>query len=502
MEYGIILTYLGQAIHILSGLLYTPVMLRLLGQSEYGLYQLVASTVGYLGILNLGFGGAYMRFYSRIKVKANEEDEVARLNGMFLSIFMLLSLIAFTAGMVMTQNIEAIFGRSFTAGEVQKAKILMIVLVFNLAVTFPMSLFDCYLMAHEQFVFQKIIVVLQYLLNPFITLPLLLMGYGSIAMIAVSTFLLALKSIANIYFCLEKLHMRFSFRNMQFRLLKEITGFTFFIFINQIVDQINWSLDKFLLGRYAGTAAVAVYAVAANLNGMYQQFSSAVPSVFVAKVNMAVARQDSKTEINRFFYTVGRMQLMVLGLIVSGVIVFGKPFIIMWAGDEYADAYQIVLLLMVPALIPYIQGLGYEIQRAMNMHRARSIAYFVVAVSNIFVSIPCIKAWGAKGAAFGTALTFIMGHGVFMNWYYHNKLKLDMIVFWKKIASVASAVGISLMIGLLGIKFIRIDNVIVLFGLMLMYAILYAVIMYFWGMNADEKQLVAGKVLSKICDVK
>ena len=66
---SVFLSYLSQLIHILSGLIYTPIMLRMLGQSEYGLYQLVASVVSYLSLLSLGFSGSYMRFYSRYKVK-------------------------------------------------------------------------------------------------------------------------------------------------------------------------------------------------------------------------------------------------------------------------------------------------------------------------------------------------------------------------------------------------------------------------------------------------
>ena len=78
---GVALSYLAQIIHILSGILYTPIMLRLLGQSEYGLYQLVASVVSYLNVLSLGFGSSYMRFYSRIK-KDGDEKKVASFNVM------------------------------------------------------------------------------------------------------------------------------------------------------------------------------------------------------------------------------------------------------------------------------------------------------------------------------------------------------------------------------------------------------------------------------------
>lgn len=66
---GVILTYTSEAIKILTGLLYTPIMLRLLGQSEYGLYQLVYSVVSYLSLLSMGFGSSYLRFYSKKNLK-------------------------------------------------------------------------------------------------------------------------------------------------------------------------------------------------------------------------------------------------------------------------------------------------------------------------------------------------------------------------------------------------------------------------------------------------
>ena len=87
---GGVLSYLSLAVNSLSGFIYTPVMLRLLGQSGYGLYQLVSSVVSYLGLLNFGFSGAYIRFYSKYKVK-NEENEIARLNGMFMTVFLSIS---------------------------------------------------------------------------------------------------------------------------------------------------------------------------------------------------------------------------------------------------------------------------------------------------------------------------------------------------------------------------------------------------------------------------
>ncbi len=105
---GVIISYVGQFIHILTGFIYTPVMLRLLGQSEYGLYQLVYSVVSYLSLLSLGFSASYMRFYAREKAEDNN-DGVARLNGMFLLIFGAIAIICLLCGYVMLNNIIAYF---------------------------------------------------------------------------------------------------------------------------------------------------------------------------------------------------------------------------------------------------------------------------------------------------------------------------------------------------------------------------------------------------------
>ena len=131
LKAGVVLSYISQGIHLLSGLIYTPIMLRLLGQSEYGLYQLVNSVVSNLGILSFGFGTSYIRFYSRYKAQ-NDEYGLAKLNGMFLLVFSFISLICILCGIVMFLNAEAIFGDGLTLIELSKARILMILMVIRL----------------------------------------------------------------------------------------------------------------------------------------------------------------------------------------------------------------------------------------------------------------------------------------------------------------------------------------------------------------------------------
>jgi len=485
---GVVLSYLSQIIHILTGMVYTPIMLRLLGQSEYGLYQLVYSVVSYLSLLSLGFSSSYMRFYSRYKAK-KDDNEIAKLNGMFMTIFLVISGICILCGAVMITNIKAIFASGLTEAEYAKAKTLMILMVFNLAITFPTSVFDCNVTAHEQFIFQKVISLLQYLLNPFITLPLLLLGYGSVAMVVVTTFLTVAKLIANMYFCIQKLHIRFEFRGFNFSLLKEMWVFTFFIFINQIVDKINWSVDKFLLGRIAGTVSVAIYGLGGTLNSMYLNFSTAISNVFVPKVNKMVAEHNDNRELTYLFTRVGRVQFLLLSLIMSGYIFFGQSFMVFWGGKEYASSYYVGLLLMLPVTIPLIQNLGIEIQRAKNMHKARSIVYLVIAILNIFLSIPLIKLWGEIGASLGTAISLILGNVIFMNWYYHNRIGLDMLYFWREVFRFIPGLILPILVGYLEHYFLPIEQVEILIVGIIIYTAVFSISMWFFGMNEYEKNL-------------
>ncbi len=490
---GVMLSYGTQLVHILTGLLYTPVMLRLLGQSEYGLYQLVFSVVSYLSMLSLGFGSSYMRFYSRYKAKG-DEDNVAKLNGMFLIIFTVISVICVLCGTVMLANVKAIFGNGLTPSELSTARILLALMVINIAASFINSVFTNNITAHEKFIFQRVVELLKAIFNPFLTLPLLIMGYGSVAMVSVTTFLTFFVLFLNISYCVKKIKIRFSFKQLDFSLLKEMWIFTSFIFIGIITDQINWSIDKFLLGRMIGTVVVAVYGVAGQLNSLYLSLSSSVSSVFIPRVNMLIAKKEDNKALTTLFARVGRIQFLILGLIISGYIVFGKEFIAIWAGQGYDDSYIIGLFLMIPVTVPLIQNLGIEIQRAKNLHKMRAIVYLLVAISNIFVSILCIQRWGTKGAAVGTAISLIAGNIIFMNIYYHKKVKLDIIYFWKEILKIMPAVVLASLIGFLIKNYVNIDGIIGLSINIIAYAAVYIILIWTIGMNKSEKALISGPI--------
>ena len=487
---GVILSYTSEAIKIMTALLYTPVMLRLLGQSEYGLYQLVHSVVSYLGLLSLGFTSAYVRYFSIAKAKGLE-DEVARLNGMFMTIFLVIAGIAALCGGVMVSNIRALFSSGLTDQEYEKARILMVLMVFNLSISFPNSVFNCIVSAHERFFFQRSLTVLQNLLNPFLTLPLLLMGYGSVGMVLVTTVITLAKLVTDVWYVFHKLHARFLFHGFNFTLLKDIWAFTFFIFLNQIIDQINWSIDRFLLGRMIGTTAVAVYGLGAQINTLYVQMSTTISSVFAPQINRMVVQRNDNHELSELFTRVGRIQFILLSLILSGFIFVGHPFMKIWGGSKsYGESYYVALLLIVPSTVPLIQNLGIEIQRAKNMHRARSVVYFCIALANVIVSIPLIKKYGVLGAPIGTAVSIAVGNVLFMNWYYDKRIGLEIFRFWENIMSFLPAFIVPILFGVIITHFWPTEKLSSIIVFAVAYGAVFFASIWLWGMNTDEKDMI------------
>ena len=108
MTLGVVLSYITIAVELLTGLFYTPLVLRLLGQSQYGIYSLVISFTGYLTIFNAGANAAYIRFY--VQAKETDKTKVDGLNGLFLVIFSALAVIGVSAGLLISRFSPQLFG--------------------------------------------------------------------------------------------------------------------------------------------------------------------------------------------------------------------------------------------------------------------------------------------------------------------------------------------------------------------------------------------------------
>jgi len=489
LKVGAVLSYLSIGLNNLITLLYTPFMLRLMGQTEYGLYSLVASVVSYLTILDFGFGNAIVRYTAKYRAEG-KTTELYEMFGLFLLLYSVIGVIALGLGSVLYWNVEELFGETMGSEELRKVRIMLLLTIFNIAITFPFSLFTSIITAYEKFIFQKMINIIRIVLNAAVMIAMLLLGYRAIGMVVVTVAFNVITLLINWWYCYYKLHIKIRFGRFRWDFVREVSIYSFWIFLNAIMDRIYWSTGQFILGIYRGAVSVAIYALAMQVVHVYMNFSTAIQGVFLPRITSMVTRDDNPKEISDIFIRVGRIQYIVMVFILTGFIVFGRQFIRLWAGVDYSAAYSIIVILFVPLLIPLIQNLGITILQARNQMKFRSVCYVTLALLSLGLSIPLAQKYDGIGCAIGTAISLILGQVVIMNIYYWKKVRIDIPRFWSEIATMSKT---PLLVGGFSYFVVRFFSVSDLGGLLIgitLFSLVYIPLFWFFDMNSYERNLL------------
>ena len=489
LKIGALLSYVVLALQNLVGLVYTPFMLRMMGKSEYGLYSIAASIVAYLIILDLGFGNAIVRYTAKYRAEGKQEEQY-RMFGMFFLLYCGIGIITLIAGEVLYLNAENIFDASMTAVELQRTKWILVLMVVNLAITFPFSLFGSIITAYEQFVFQKVVAIVRIVLNTATMVVLLTMGYRAVAMVVVATIFNVVTLGMNFWYCRHYLKIKLKFGKFQWGFLKEVSVYSFWIFLNVIMDRIYWSTGQFVLGAYAGTAIVAVYAVAIQLQQMYMSFSTAISGVFLPKVTAMAVKDSNGKAISDLFIKMGRIQYCIMALVLTGFFLFGRQFIRLWAGEGYDDAYTIALLFFVPLTIPLCQNLGITILQARNQMKFRSLLYLFISLASLGAQIPLSKYYGGVGCAVAIAGALTLGQIIIMNVYYQAKQRINIVRFWLEILKMSIVPACLTVATYYVLQQFSLDSILELCLGILLYLLVYLPLFFSLSMNAYERNLI------------
>lgn len=503
LRLSVVLAYAQIALAIIIQLVYTPFLIRILGDNEYGLLQTALSTVAMLSVLSLGFNSSYIRYYARYK-QARDEMAIYKLNGLFLILFCLLGSVVLTSGFFLAEHLEWVLDDGLTSAEYQLGKVLLCIVTLNMALSFPRSVFANIISAHEKFVYLKAVAIIETLGGPILSILVLLMGYRSVAVAVMTLCAGCIVFLLYGYYCFFVLRQKFIFSGFEKGLLGNLFRFTGFIMINMLVDQVNGQVDNILLARFCGTAVVALYAVGINFSNIYTRFSTAISGVFTPRIHQMVLSTEKNLVQQRkiltgFFTKVGRIQFMMLALIASGFVFFGKPFLNLWVGPGYEEAYYVALVVMLPGTIPLCQNVGIEIQRAQNKHHYRSYIYGTMALLNLIVSIYLCQIWGAFGAAIGTGLACILANILIMNIVYYYKINVDVVVFFRSMARQLVGMFPAFVVGIVLMQWVEIRSWLHLLGCIFIYVVAYCISVFLFSMNQEEQGIIRKICLRFIC---
>jgi O-antigen/teichoic acid export membrane protein len=485
---GAALSYLNIFVSNLLNLLFTPFMLRSLGQSGYGLYALMGALVAYMGVLDFGLGNAIIRYVAKFRAEGDAASEGALLR-VCVRIYGSIAALTLLIGACVLPNLRSFFGATLSAAELSDARALFILMTVNLALSFPFGAFNAVILGHERFVFHRTVSLVRMLLRTGVLVALLLLGYKALAIVVVDTCLNVAVGLLSIGYVRLGLGVRSHPKRFERSFIREVVFYSLYIFVNLIVDQLFWRIGHLVLGATAGTAAVAVFAIAMQLAQYYRMFPMAVSGVFLPRITAMVVSGASERDILSLFARTARVQLLALAYILGGFTLFGREFLHLWAGPAYASAWQVALVVMIPLTVPLAQTVGIHIQQAKNMHQFRSLLYLAIAVANALLSVLLVRRWGALGAALGTTVALVLGHILAMNLYYHHRIGLDMRRFARLVvtgivpASLA-AIGAGALLTLVpGYSWPK------LLARIAVFTGLYGAAMWSFGMNTYEKGL-------------
>ena len=435
---GALLSYVYLALTCIVGLFYTPFALHYLGDGEYGVFAIALSAISFLTILDMGFNQTMIRYVARYKALGDKESE-EKLNGMFLILYSAIALVALIAGIILTFFIEDIFagdGVGLTEWEAMRLKMIFAILLINLVGSFPLGIYTAILNANEGFVVLKGVNILTFILTYGGMTIAMFCGYQAVALAVITTVVsLTLKFIQGIY-VQSRYKPRFRIRGWDKKLFYEVFAFSFFIFLNIVIDQLYANTDKVILGIVQNSLVVSIYTVGVQFTSYFEQLSTSISGVFLPRITELTTKEDGMKEISSIFVRIGRIQFIILGFLMSGFVVLGRMFIGLWVGDEMGDAYAIALVIILPAMIPLSQNIGISVIRALNRHRFRSVMYLGIAILNVGLSIPLAIYYGGFGAACATGFGTCLGQILTMNWFYWKRIGLDVPGYWKEIGKI------------------------------------------------------------------
>jgi O-antigen/teichoic acid export membrane protein len=323
---------------------------------------------------------------------------------------------------------------------------------------------------------------------------LLSYGYKAISMVVVQTIFNVVTLLLDYYYCKQKLNIKIVFAKFDFKFLKEVSVYSFWVFLNVIMDRIYWSLGQSVVGVYCGAKLVAVYGIAIQIQQMYMSFSTAISGILLPRITSMTSQKGSEKQVSDLFIKTGRLQFIIMSFILSGFVVFGRQFINLWVGNQYDLAYYVCVLFFVPLLVPLIQNVAISILQARNQMKFRSLLYLGISLASFVASLPLTKYYGILGCATATSIALFLGHVLIMNVYYHKKVSLDIISFWKEILKMSFAPILLSLIAFYLIDYLIINTWIEFIVSIVVFSLVYGIIFWLFSMNTYEKTLALSLV--------
>lgn len=488
IKMGALLSYLTIAFNMIAGLIYTPWMISQIGQSHYGLYTLANSVITML-VMDFGIGAAVSRFISKYNAEGDLEA-TNRFLGVVYKLYFAIAMIIFAALVVLYFFIDGLYA-NLSADEMEIFKVLYVIVGLFSVISFPFVNLNGILIAHERFVELKLADVFHKVFIVVAMVLCLLMGQGVYALVLVNAIAGLLTIVLKLWVIKRKTPIKIRFKYRDKGLLKEIFSFSAWTTVGSLAQRMIFNITPSIIAAVSitGTLGVAVFGVATTIEGYVFIFSTAINGMFMPRIAKIVHDGKKQEQLVPLMNKVGRLQCMIIGLLVVGFIALGESFVTdIWNKPDYSESYICAVLLILPSFLHQPMEVANTTMIVENKVKQQAVVLLIMGGLNVALSLVLSKYYGALGASVSIFIAYMV-RTVLMTVLYQKTLHLDMWSFFKEtFMKLVPQLILTLAVGMVFSHFNPISNVYLKFavdGFVLVG--FYFIMMWFCGFNAYEK---------------
>jgi len=495
---GVAISYCVTAVNLLANLLLVPLYLKRFGIDLYGLYQYIYSIAQYAVILDFGISSVMTKFIKEFDLR---KDEKSKENIAFYSLIIVL--IAFSliliATVVVGFNMNELLLNDRPVYQQEIAHVLLWFMALQFGLALAQNYFDGALLAFEDYFIVKLFAFIRAILKICFVLALMFLNVGILSIILGDVIATAICVSLSGYRAIKVKHLRVKYHYWDRALFLESMKLSYALMLQSIVTFANNYVDKIVLGKMINNAAVTMYGLAMTFNGMFCEIPTVIQRLYLPESVRMIENRASGDELSEYVGRTGRFQFMLCGAIFGGFVLFGREFIALWSGKETLISWNIAVILMLSSLVPIVQNVCLTILTALNKRAFRSYMLLIGIVVNIAISIPLVRKYGVIGAPSGTVVSSILFNWIGMNIYYSKVIHLNIAKMFKIIIPRIGAVLLATMAICYPLNLLfPIEGYITFFAKAIVFCIVYAILLYKFGLTKDERDDVIRLIKRKV----
>lgn len=423
---GAILSYSSIAFGILAGLLYTPWVIRTIGDHSYGIYALALSVVNFF-LLDFGIGAAVTRFLSGYYARGEREKASGFLGVVYktLGIIAVAIALCLAAVSLLARQIYPLLGED----DLTLFRRLAAVLGVYSVVAFPFTPFNGILTANERFAELKACDLGHKLLSVGLIVFALKTGWGVYALAVCHVFSGGVFLLLKYWLVRRNTGQRAALRGWDRPAAKSLWDYSRWVAVMNVAHRCIFNIMPTVIAVLVGSAEVTLFALAATLEGYLFTVGEAVNGMFLPKMSRLMAREE---DVSALAIRMGKFQITVIGLAFIGFACLGREFVELWMGAGYEQVWSCALLLMAPGLLSIPQQGARTALLAKGCVREQALVYAAVALLNLLLALALVPALGVLGGAVSVCIAYLV-RTAGMNVLYRRQLFLDLGEWFKKV---------------------------------------------------------------------